>query len=91
MLRADPGDKRGDLVIYARLHGVGSNVVLNLVEKILLQDPAARRIVRSDFMRRLFKAKVLRMSPGDIHPATPRACALPASSISPTRTRTASW
>lgn len=64
---ADPGEKRGDLVIYSKLRGVRSNVVFNVVEKILLQNPLARRIARSPLTRRLLKAKVLRMEPGDIY------------------------
>ena len=46
---ADAGEKRGDLVIYPRLRGIRSNVVFNVVDKTLLQNPVARRIVRSDF------------------------------------------
>ena len=63
----DPGEKRGDLIIYPKLRGIRSNVVFNVVEKVLLQNPIARRLARSDLMRRLMKAKVLRMSPGDIY------------------------
>lgn len=64
---SDAGAKRGDLIIYPKLRAIRSNVVFNVLEKILLQNPVARRIARSDFMRRLLKAKVLRMSPGDIY------------------------
>ena len=62
-----PGEKRGDLMIYPKLRGIRSNVVVNLVEKILLQNKLARRIARSAFMQRILKAKVLRMEPGDIY------------------------
>lgn len=61
------GEKRGDLIIYPRLRGIRSNVVVNLAEKILLQNKLARRLARSQWAQRVLKAKVLRMAPGDIY------------------------
>ncbi len=62
-----PGEKRGDLVIYPRLRRIRSTVGVNLIEKILVQNPVARRLARASAMQRLLKAKVLRMEPGDIY------------------------
>jgi hypothetical protein len=61
------GEKRGDLVIYPKLRGVRSNVAMNLVEKILLQNRLARKIARAPLTQRLLKAKILRMEPGDLY------------------------
>lgn len=67
MIPSDPGEKRGDLIIYPKLRRIRSSVVFNVAEKILLQNRVAHRLARSQAMRRLFKAKVLRMEPGDIY------------------------
>jgi hypothetical protein len=64
---AGAGEKRGDLVIYPKLRGVRSNVLVNLVEKILLQNRFARKIARAPLTQRLLKAKTLRMEPGDLY------------------------
>lgn len=64
---AGPGEKRGDLVIYPKLRGVRSNVVMNLMEKVLLQNRVARKIARAPLTQRLLKARTLRMEPGDLY------------------------
>jgi hypothetical protein len=61
------GEKRGDLIIYPKLRKIRSNAVFNIVEKIFLQNSVAKRLARSSSMRRLLKAKVLRMQPGDLY------------------------
>jgi hypothetical protein len=61
------GEKRGDLIIYPKLRRIRSAVVVNLAEKLLLQNAVAKRIARSSVMQRLFHAKVLRMKPGDLY------------------------
>ena len=61
------GEKRGDLVIFRSCAGVRSNVVVNLVEKVLLQNRFARKIARAPLTQRLLKAKTLRMEPGDLY------------------------
>lgn len=61
------GEARGDLVIYPRLRSIRRNVVVNLVEKMLLQNALARRAAASGLVRRLLGAKLLRMVPGDIY------------------------
>jgi hypothetical protein len=61
------GEKRGDLVIYPKLRRVRSNVVMNLAEKVLLQNKLARRIARAPLTQRLLKARTLRMEPGDLY------------------------
>jgi hypothetical protein len=60
-----PGERRGDLIIYPRLRNIRSSVLVNLLEKGLLQNPIARRLARSVSIQRRFGAKVLRMQPGD--------------------------
>lgn len=62
-----PGEKRGDLVIYPKLRGIRANVVVNLVEKILLQNGLAKAIARQKLTQRLLGAKSLRMEPGNLY------------------------
>ncbi|MGH7090660.1 MAG: hypothetical protein ACREFQ_17330, partial [Stellaceae bacterium] len=61
------GEKRGDLVIYPKLRGIRGNVLVNLVEKILLQNKLMRWVARLPATRRLFGAKLLRMEPGNLY------------------------
>lgn len=67
LIPSEPGEKRGDLIIYPKLRRIRSNVVLNVIEKILLQNRAAQRLASTRAIRRLLGAKVLRMEPGDIY------------------------
>lgn len=67
LIPSEPGEKRGDLIIYPKLRRIRSSVVFNVIEKILLQNRVAHRLARSQWMRRLFKSTVLRMEPGDIY------------------------
>jgi hypothetical protein len=62
-----PGEKRGDLIIYPQLRNIRSNVLFNVLEKGLLQNPLARRMARSSLMQRSFKSTVLRMRPRDVY------------------------
>lgn len=53
--------------MYPRLRNIRSNVLVNMLEKGLLQNPVARRLARSSFVQRRFKATVLRMRPRDVY------------------------
>jgi hypothetical protein len=59
--------KRGDLIVYPKLRRVRKRLLLNLLEKLLLQNALARRAVRLNLIRRILGAKVLRMKPGDMY------------------------
>lgn len=61
------GERRGDLILYPKLRPIRSNVLVNVLEKMLLQNPVGRWMARAPVTRRLLKAKVLRMAPGDIY------------------------
>ena len=61
------GERRGDLVIYPKLRSIRRNIVVNLLEKMLLQNPLARWAAASRLIQRLLGAKLLRMVPGDIY------------------------
>lgn len=61
------GEKRGDLVIYPKLRRIRRSVVVNLVEKIVMQNALARRIARTSVAQRLGGARLLRMEPGDLY------------------------
>jgi hypothetical protein len=64
---SEDGEKRGDLIIYPKLRRVRSNVLVNLAEKLLLQNKVAKRVARAPLTRRLLGAKTLRMTPGDLY------------------------
>lgn len=61
------GDKHGDLIIYPKLRRVRRSIVVNLLEKSLLQNGLARRAARQKLTQRVLGAKVVRMQPGDIY------------------------
>lgn len=61
------GDKRGDLIIYPNLRRVRKSVLVNLFDKLLLQNVLARRAARGMLVQRILGAKVVRMQPGDIY------------------------
>jgi hypothetical protein len=62
-----PGEKRGDLVLYPQLRRIRSSVVVNMLEKIVLQNALGRQVARSPLVQRLLGAKLVRMAPGSIY------------------------
>ena len=63
----NPGEPCGDLVLYPRLRPICSNVLVNVLEKALMQNRLMRNVMASKPVRALFKAKLLRIVPGNIY------------------------
>ena len=63
----NPGEPCGDLILYPRLRPIRSNVVLNVLEKVAMQNRVMCKVMATKFMQRLFKAKLLRIEPGNIY------------------------
>jgi len=63
----EPGQPCGDLVLYANLRPIRSNVIFNIAEKALMQNWLAQKIMATGLMRKLFKAKLLRIDPGNVY------------------------
>jgi hypothetical protein len=67
---AIPKDTRepcGDLILYPNLRQIRSNVVFNVLEKTVFQNTLVRKFFSTRLAHRIFKAKVLRMDPGNIY------------------------
>jgi hypothetical protein len=62
-----PGEPCGDLILYPRLRSIRSNVVVNVLEKAVMQNRLMRHVMATKLMQRLFKAKLLRIKPGNIY------------------------
>jgi len=62
-----PGEPCGDLILYPQLRPIRSNVVINVVEKALMQNRLMRSVMTTKLMQRLFKAKLLRIEPGNVY------------------------
>ena len=67
MIPNTPGERRGDLIIYPKLRGIRRSVLVNVVEKMLWQNPAGRWLARSSVMQRWSDAKVVRLRPGNAY------------------------
>jgi hypothetical protein len=61
IIPSEPGVSRGDLVIYPRLRGIRRNAIVNLVDRILFQNRLVQHFMARTLIRRLLKARVIRM------------------------------
>ena len=57
----------GSLVLYPRLRGIRSSVVLNFADKLMLQNKLACRLAAHAATRRLLGAKTLTVEPGHLY------------------------
>jgi hypothetical protein len=62
-----PGQPCGDLILYPNLRSVRSNVIFNIIEKAVVQNTLSQKLMATAFMQKFFKAKVLRIEPGNIY------------------------
>ncbi|MBD1552148.1 hypothetical protein [Pseudomonas typographi] len=61
------GQQRGDLVLFPNLRRVRPSVVLNVLEKALLQNKYSRRLLCAGIDRGWLKPTVLRIEPGNVY------------------------
>jgi hypothetical protein len=62
-----PAEVRGDLVMYPNLRRVRRNAFVNIVEKMLVENPLACRVWRLPFVQRRLAARAIPMQPGNIY------------------------
>lgn len=61
------GEDRGDLVVFPNLRKVRSSVLLNIIEKALVQTPLSRKLITSAIQRGWLKPDTLQLVPGNIY------------------------
>jgi len=61
------GDDRGDLIIFPNLRRVRSNVLINVLEKALLQNALSRKLITAAIGRHLLKPEKLQLVPGNLY------------------------
>ena len=57
----------GDLILYPRLRPIRANYLVNLLEKALMQNTLVQRIMATGPVRRLLRAKVYHLQPGNLY------------------------
>jgi hypothetical protein len=61
------GEERGDLVLFPNLRGIRSSVLLNVIEKALLQNRFTRKLMILAIERGWLKPDTLQLEPGSIY------------------------
>jgi hypothetical protein len=61
------GRWHGDLLMYPNIRQVCSSVVVNLLEKVLVQNRGAQRFLAASVVQRIFPPRKLRMTPGNVY------------------------
>jgi hypothetical protein len=67
MIPEGPAQLQGNLILYPKVRRVRSSVLLNLGEKLLMQNGLTRWMAARPFTRRTFGAKVLAFEPGSLY------------------------
>ncbi|MCY0389557.1 hypothetical protein OVY01_20640 [Robbsia sp. Bb-Pol-6] len=62
-----PGEPHGDLVLFPNLRGVPGSAMLNIVEKLCVENGLVRALWRQPRVQRWFGAKVMKMTPGNLY------------------------
>src|SRR5690606_37384026 len=62
----EPGTA-GDLIVFPNLRRIRKWVLVNLFEKVLLQNKLASLILRKESVRRLMGGKRVRLKPGNLY------------------------
>lgn len=62
-----PNEPRGDLVMYPNMRNVRGPVMLNILEKAIVESPTACRFWRSPRVQRRLGAKPVLLEPGNIY------------------------
>jgi hypothetical protein len=67
IIPSEPGVARGDLFIYPKLRGIRRNAMINFIDKIAMQNRMMQYVMASAPLRRLLKARTIRMKVRDIY------------------------
>ena len=62
-----PYEAKGELIIYPNIRKIRSNSIINMIEKVIFQNPLVRRVMAAGIVRQFFKARVIQMQPGNIY------------------------
>ena len=61
------GSDRGDLIMFPNLRRVRSNVLFNVLEKMLLQNALSRKLITAAIRHHLLKPEKLQLVPGNLY------------------------
>ncbi|NKQ12762.1 hypothetical protein [Pseudomonas sp. SST3] len=61
------GVDRGDLIMFPNLRPVRSNVLFNVLEKVLLQNPVSRKFISAAIRHGLLRPEKLQLVPGNLY------------------------
>lgn len=61
------GVDRGDLIMFPNLRRVRSNVVFNVIEKALLQNPVSRKVISAAIRHGALRPEKLQLIPGNLY------------------------
>lgn len=61
------GIDRGDLILFPNLRRIRSNVLFNVLEKLLLQNPLSRKLLSAAIRHRILQPEILRLVPGNLY------------------------
>jgi len=61
------GNDQGDLIMFPNLRRVRSNVLFNVLEKMLLQNALTRKLMTAAIRRHLLKPEKLQLVPGNLY------------------------
>ncbi|WP_425275561.1 hypothetical protein [Stutzerimonas zhaodongensis] len=61
------GVDRGDLILFPNLRRIRSNVLINVLEKALLQNPLSRKLISAGIRHRILQPEKLRLVPGNLY------------------------
>lgn len=61
------GNARGDLVLFPNLRRIRSNVLSNVLEKILLQNALSRKLMSAAIRKQMLRPEKLQLVPGNLY------------------------
>lgn len=67
VMPSGPENARGDLVIYPSLRSIRRYAVTNVIERVFFQNRIVQYLMASRVARRLWKAQVIPMEPGNLY------------------------
>jgi len=62
-----PDEPRGHLVMYPNLRNVRRHVLVNVLEKAVIESPLARRLWRTGWVQRALGARIVPLTPGNVY------------------------
>jgi hypothetical protein len=63
----EPDELPGDLLLYPNMRRIRRSAIVNILEKVFVENSLACRAWRTSWMQRRFGARVVKMKPGNIY------------------------